>query len=338
MIIKEVVSKEVWEGFLLNCKEKTFLDSWNWGVFQDKQEDKIWRFGIYEGKELAGLALVVKIIAKRGVFLFVPHGPVAKEEYKIQVMEILAEKLKNLAKLEKAAFVRIAPIWESTEENRIIFKNLGFKDAPIHIHPELTWELDITPPEDQILANMRKTTRYLIKKAEKDKDIEIAKSNDLKDLDVFFNVLKKTADRHNFVPFSLNYLIEQFSCFNPDGQIFLWLGKYRGEVVSSAVAIYWQGTGFYHHGASIEHNSNKTPVTYLQQWEMIKEAKLRNCSRYNFWGISNRSNHPWSGLTLFKKGFGGKEKEYVRTQDIPLSAMYYPTFIFESLRKIKRRV
>lgn len=334
MEIKEIKNKEIWEEFLLNCREKTFLDSWNWGVFQDKQEDKIWRWGIFENNKIIAVALIIKIRAKRGTFLFLPHAPVGD----LKCLNILTENLKKLAKKEGASFIRIAPICQNTEENKKAFKDLGFKDAPIHIHPELTWELDIKPSEEEILSKMRKTTRYLIKKAQKDKDIQIIQSVNLNDLNIFCDLLKRTADRHSFTPFSLNYLTEQFSSFGPDNQIVIWLGKYKGEVISSAITVYWQKIGFYHHGASIEHNSNQTPVTYLQQWEMIREAKKRGCETYNFWGISKRENHPWAGLSQFKMGFGGYEKEYVKTQDLPISIFYYLTSAFENLRRIKRRV
>ncbi len=334
MEIKEITNKEIWESFLLKCEEKTFLDSWNWSIFQNKQEGKVWRFGMYDEQRLISMALVVKIRAKRGTFLFVPHGPVGDKNS----LNILIEKLKELGKRERASFIRIAPIWAKTDENQKLFKELGFRDAPIHIHPELTWELDISKSENELFQGMRKTTRYLVKKAQKDKDIEIVRSTNLNDLEVFHKILGKTASRHHFIPFSLNYLIEQFSCFNPDGEVVIWLGKYKGEVISSAITVYWQGIGFYHHGASIEHNSNQIPLTYLQQWEMIKEAKRRNCKTYNFWGITKQPKHPWAGLSLFKMGFGGYEKEYVKTQDLPLSIFYYPTFLFENIRKIKRKV
>jgi lipid II:glycine glycyltransferase (peptidoglycan interpeptide bridge formation enzyme) len=115
------------------------------------------------------------------------------------------------------------------------------------------------------------------------------------------------------------------------------LGKYKGEVISSSMIIFWQDTAFYHQGASsLKHP--KIPVSYLLQWETIKEAKKRNLNLYNFWGIApeGRKSHPWAGLTLFKKGFGGYVKKYVETQDLPLSQRYWLTFVFESLRRIKR--
>ena len=364
MYILELNNKNIWENFLLECKEKTFLDSWNWGEFQKREGGKIWRFGIYDNEQLISVALVVKIKAKRGTFLFVPHGPNVNNQdtrNNNQILETLTNKLKEIAKQEKAHFIRIAPIWERNEENIEFFKNFGFRNAPIHIHPEVTWELDIRPPEGELLMSMRKTTRYLIRQAQKNPDIEIVKTQNIEDLKKFNEIYQKTAQRHHFTPFSLDYLEKQFSSFLPDdqpirqrvrlrltrspqgcpecteGQILIFLGKYKNEVVSSVVIVYWQNIGFYHHGASLS-KYNKIPVSYLLQWEAIKEAKNRECQRYNFWGITpdDNKNHPWAGLSLFKKGFGGHRKDYVQTQDLPLSKIYYLTFIFEKMRKIKR--
>jgi len=113
MEIKEIIDKNIWENFLLNCQEKTFLDSWNWGEFQKKIEEKIWRWGIYDSGQLIAVALIIKIKAKRGTFLFVPHGPIGEH----RSLKILLEKIKELAEKEKASFIRIAPIWERKEEN-----------------------------------------------------------------------------------------------------------------------------------------------------------------------------------------------------------------------------
>lgn len=350
--IKEVNNKEVWEGFLANCGEKTFLHSWDWGEFQKKMGCKIWRLGIYENGELIAVSLVIKVKARRGTFIFVPHGPNIKitnsqfpifneiSNVKFQILKILLEKFKKIANGEKIDFIRIAPIWERTEENIKIFKDLGLKEAPIHIHPELTWELDITPSEEELLMGMRKTTRYLIRQAEKNQDIGVTQSQNIEDIKVFDRIYQKTAHRHKFLPFSLEYLEKEFLAFKEDNQVSMFLGKYKNQVVSSAIVIYWQNCGFYHQGASLS-EYNKIPVSYLLQWEAIREAKKRGCKIYNFWGIADKTSnlkHPWAGLTLFKMGFGGYKKEYVKTQDFPLSKKYFLTYIFEKIRKIKRRL
>ncbi len=342
MTIKEIKNKETWESFLSECENKSFLNSWNWGEFQQRQGNKIWRLGVYS-KELVALALAIKIEAKRGTFLFLPHGPNTKEEgLREDVFDTLIPYLKRL----QTGFIRIAPIWERSQRNRDLFKERGFKRAPIHIHPEVTWELDITPSEEDLTKGMRKTTRYLIRKGGRDKDINIIKSKDINDLNRFNEVYEETARRHNFVPFSLDYLKNQFNSFIQDDQVLILLGEYKGKIVSSAVLVYWQDAGFYHHGASLS-EYRKIPVSYLVQWEAIKEAKLRGCQRYNFWGIAPdikkkedlvRSSHPWAGITLFKMGFGGRIEEYVKTQDLPLSFSYYLTRLFETARKKKRNL
>lgn len=335
-----IKNKEVWEDFLSRCEEKTFLDSWNWGEFNRMTGNKIWRLGIYETSNLIASALVIKISAKRGTFLFVPHGPTIKHQVssnKYQVLKTLLEELKKIAKEEKANFIRISPIWERKEENIKIFKDLDFREAPIHMHPEVTWELDITPPEKLLLAQMRKTTRYLIRQGLRNPDLKIDQSKEIEDVEKFNKLYQETVDRHNFTPFSLEYLKNEFLVFSPEGQISLFFTTYQNEILSSAMIIFWQNIAFYHQGASSQKHS-KIPASYLLQWEAIQEAKKRGCKIYNFWGIvpNEDPQHPWAGLTLFKMGFGGYKKEYVKTQDFVLSKKYWLTFLFEKIRKAKR--
>jgi len=349
MNIREITNKDEWESFLQDCTEKTFLHSWNWGEFNQAMGDKVWRFGAYNEK-LIGVVLVLKISAKRGTFLFIPHGPVVmdglEEKDKKEILGLVLNHLESITKEEKIDFIRIAPIWEKTPENENIFSDPAFRPSPIHMHPEVTWELDITPSEDQILANMRKTTRYLIRQAQKNPDIEIIKSTNPEDLKYFWPVYEETAKRHKFVVFSEKYLNAEFNIFVKDKQIELFIGKYKGEVVSVALFVFWQGQCVYHHSGSLS-KYNKIPVSYLLQWEAIKEAKNRGCKAYNFWGIApevttetdaSKSKHPWAGLSLFKMGFGGYRKDYVKTQDLVISPKYWLNYIIEVLRKHKRRL
>jgi len=344
MEIQEIKDKNEWEDFASQCPNKTFCQSWNWGEFNRAMGDNCWRLGVYSENILIAIAQVLKISAKRGTFIFLPHGPIFKEENrKKEVISILLAHLKILGKENKADFIRLAPLLERTEENINVFKNLGFRTAPIHMHPELTWELDLTDSEEEILANMRKTTRYLIRQGEKNEDVIVEKSKNYDDLKAFEDVYKITADRHSFVPFSMKYLKNELEAFGNDNQIVIFSGKYNGEIVASAMVIYWSNGAFYHQGAS-SLKYPKIPVSYLVQWEAIKEAKKRNCKTYNFWGIAPESeleakeNHPWKGLSLFKKGFGGYKKEYVKTQDYPLKLKYWAIYIFEEIRKKQRNL
>lgn len=340
MIISEIENKDVWEKFFLECKEKTFLQSWNWGEFQKLMGNKIWRLSIYDHQELLAVCLVNLINAKRGKFLLIQHGPVIKNEnFKLKILEILLDKLKEIAKKEKAFFIRIAPLLKRDKENIEIFKNLGFKESPMHASAyEATLKLDITPKEEELLKHMRKTTRYLIRQTQKNENIKIEKRDNLADINLYQNLNLKVARRQKFVPFSFEYIKNEFQVFLKDNQALLFFGKYQNEIAAGALIIFWSGIAFYHQAAS-EAKYAKFSIPYLLLWEAIKEAKKRNCFLFDFWGYVDPKKyplHPWAGPTLFKMGFGGKPFEYLKTQDFILSKKYYLTYFFEKLRKIKR--
>lgn len=341
MEIKEIKEKSIWEKFVSKCEEKTFLNSWNWGEFQKTMGNKIWRFGIYENSELFSMALMIKVKAKRGTFFLVPHGP--NTEYKTiearrQILKALLDKAQKIAREEKVDFIRVNSLWERNETNTKIFKEAGFREAPLQIHPESSWKLDVRPSEEELLRGMRKTTRYLIRQAQRNSEIEIIKSDKARDIETFNKIHLEVVKTQNFVPFSLEYFRNEFLSFSKENQVLLFFGKYRGQVVASAFVIFWSNIAFYHH-AGLLPEFHKIPVSYLLQWEIIKEVKKRGCPVYDFWGFVDPKlypRHPWAGPTLFKMGFGGRGYGYVKTQDFPFSKKYYLTYFIEKLRKIKR--
>jgi len=342
MIIKieNINDKSVWESFKNENVSRTFLQSWEWGEFQKKMGCKIWRFGIFDNNNLFGIVLVSKIIARRGTFLLIQHGPTINTKHKTQNTKTLKEllsELKKIAKKEKASFIRMNPLWEKNEENKTIFQNLGFKEAPMHANAyEATWKLDITLPEEKLLANMRKTTRYLIRQALKNPDIIIEKSEKLTDIEEYQKLNKLVAKKQCFTPFSFDYIKNEFETFSKENNALCIFGKHKGELAAGALIIFWSGIGFYHQAAS-DFKYSKFSIPYLITWEAIKEAKKRGCVLFDFWGFVNpKNNHPWAGPTLFKMGFSGKAHHYVKTQDFPLSWKYWLTWIFEKMRKTKR--
>jgi peptidoglycan pentaglycine glycine transferase (the first glycine) len=347
MTIKEIDNKEIWENFLLQCTEKTFLQSWNWGEFNSQTGNKIWRFGAYNQEKLMGVALVVKVSARRGTFLYIPHGPVVGELMSVhdrkEILELILLQLNDIAKKENASFIRISPIFKKGlkgySENKNLFVDLGFRDAPMHASAyEATWKLDIYPSKEEILTNMRKTTRYLIKKILENPDISVEKSTDSKDIEIYQKLNKEVSERQGFVPFSDEFIKNEFEVFNKDKEVMFLFGKYKGEVVAGAMIIFWSGMAFYHQAASIGKFA-KFSIPYLLQWEAIKEAKNRKCEVYDFWGFTDPEKfprHPWAGPTLFKMGFGGYKEEYIKTQDFIISKRYWINYIIESFRKLKR--
>ena len=145
-------------------------------------------------------------------------------------------------------------------------------------------------------------------------EVNIIKSTDIKDIPPFLNLYHKTSRRQKFVEHT-GIDVEIKECLKNSSGV-LYKGYFQKKLLSVALVIYYQHQAIYHHSASIE---QKVPVNYLLQWEIIKDAKKRGMKIYNMWGVSpeNKINHPWKGLSLFKRGFGGNVKEYLHSQDLP---------------------
>lgn len=341
MDVRPVAQKKDWDEFVAAAQPRTFLHSWSWGEFHVRQKQVIYRFGVYDGEVLLAVALFIKVSARRGTFLLCPHGPVislshAGSPLVGEIVKVLTGFMKPFARSEQCDFIRLCPLLMDSLDNRAHFTRLGYRQAPIHMHPELSWMLDITPSTEELMANLRKTTRYGIRKAEKD-GVTIETSENPEDVERFYKVYEDTVDRQHFTPFSRNYLRAEFETFIADKEVSWFFAVYNGETISAAMIVFSGSSGFYHHGASIQRYA-KIPASYLLQWRAIGEAKKRGCKLYNFWGVSpeDKPNHPWAGLSLFKKGFGGFPEAYVPAQDLPLTKKYWLNFVVEKVRKIKR--
>lgn len=338
MQVKEITDVDLWEKLISDYSPQSFFQSWLWGEITRKtqltsgEENNVWRFGLYQNNKLEGIFQGVKVIARRGTFLHLRHGPILKNWDK-SLLQYFVFFIRQFAKTQKADFVRLSPLIDNTQDNKILIHRSGFINSPIHqMDGEYCWLINLLPNEDEIFSQMRKTTRYLIRQAGK-MGVEIVRSTNIQDVTLFLDLYHKTSRRQKFVEHP-GIDIEIKECLKNNCGI-IYKGYYQKKLLSVALIIYYQHQAIYHHSASIE---QKVPVNYLLQWEIIKDAKNRGLKIYNMWGVApeNKINHPWKGLSLFKRGFGGKVKEYLHSQDLPLSIKYCATYSIETWRKIRR--
>ncbi len=334
--IETVASKKTWESFLSAQEVQfyPFFQSWNWGEAQRQMAHSIWRIGVYDDTKLIALCQIVKIAAKRGTYLHFRHGPVLLP-FDWEVFDAIVDYGKKLASEERAWFLRMSPVVPKQYIDFPMLKKRGFRNAPMHnMDAEICWVLDITKPEDQLLKEMRKTHRYLIRKAES-LDIEIIRTKKVSDINDFLNLYSSLSARKHFV--AHKGLLEEFDEFGKDDQEILFLAKYQGKIISGALIAFVGNNAIYRHGAS-DNEYRDIPASYLLQWEAIKEAKKMGKTLYNFWGIAppETKNHPWQGLTLFKTGFGGRKIEFLHAQDLPLNFSYWKTYLIERIVKWKK--
>lgn len=335
---KIIENKKEWESFLDNHGEANFLHSWLWGEFHERLGKKVIRTGIFENEKIIGVLLSIVERSKRGKFLIVPGGPIVDWQNK-KLATFAFYEIKKIAKENNCIFARVRPQLISDDFSKNIFKEYGFRNAPTHLHAELTTQLDITKSEEEIIANMRKATRYEIKKAQRI-GIKVEKSKDPKLIKKFYEIQLETARRQKFVPFSYNFLHEQFKVFSESNNALLFNAYFENKLLAQAFVIFYGNEAVYHYGTGTD-LGRKYPGAYLIQWEAILESKKRNIGRYNFWGVApeNKTNHRFSGISIFKRGFGGKDVEYLHAQDLIINyPMYAFDFAVEFLRNKIRRL
>jgi len=335
---QEITHKNAWRDFVYNQPFFTFLQTWQWGEFQKCNNHKIFRIGGYQGNQLILTALIIKIEARRGAFLLCPHGPSIKPSVQNQtdeIYKIFTVYLKNLAKKEKVNFIRLSSVLENNLENSKMIQNLGYAFAPIHQHAETTWLLNITKPEEELRQNMRKTTRYLIKRAEKE-GVKIAKDNSPEAIEKFIKLHKQHASKTHYEPFSEKYIAALFTAFSPE-EISLKFARYENEIEAASIIIKTGEQAAYYLAVSENKHPQFSPA-YLLQWRSILEAKAGGAQWYNFWGVSPNNNpkHPLYGVSLFKRGFGGQTLDLLHAYDLPISKKYYLNWLIETVRSKKR--
>ena len=238
MDIREITDYNLWQSFFEENDSPSFLQSWEWGEVQQKMSYEILRLGIYKNNLLVGISLVIKIKSRRGNFLFIPHGPIFSRQSGIPPVagQFLISYLKKLAKQENFSFIRIAPIVEDNPSNRKMFEDLSFKTAPIYMHAERTWILDLNKTEQELLNSMRKTTRYLIKRSDRD-GVVIEERTGEKAFDDFWRIYKETANREKFIPYSLKYVKSEFEEFNKTKNALFLFGRVKNQTIGPVAAV-----------------------------------------------------------------------------------------------------
>lgn len=330
--IQPIDDQSAWEWFVLQKCPQALFQSWMWGQVQERMGVSLHRYGVYEGEQLRGVFQTVYIRARRGSFLHIRHGPIVPIE-NIDMWQVVFSFLREEGLRLGCWFIRISPLIDVDKAAMHWAKTFHLKSAAIHrMDGEQCWVLDLSPDTEQLLSAMRKTTRYEIRRAEKE-GVKVIKTTDPKYLSEFFHLYEVTSVRQNFVPHT--GIEEEFQIFAKKQQAMLYIGKHDHKTIAAAIILYYGNQAIYHHGASIP---SHIPASSLIQWQAICDAKNRGMSLYNFWGIApeNSPKHPWRGITLFKKGFGGREIQYMHAQDLAISPLYVIPRLVETSRRILR--
>lgn len=342
MEITDAHNQQEWDAFLCTQQYRPFLQSWTMGeVYREIGHIPI-RLEVRENEVLQGICQAIVVPARRGRYLSVSYGPLVTDK---ETLTLLCTELEKRAQEHSCSFIRFSPFWQKGQTIP------GSKPAPMHMLAEHLWYLpltqtdtwqqeteEVTPrTQEEIFMQLRKTTRNLVRRAERDGVTVKASRRPLEDLHLFLKLHEETRKRHQFTPYTDAFFHAQVAHFAKRNECTLYIATYNGEVLAASIHMHMAGETSYHHGAST-HAYPKIPASYLLQWTAITDAIARGDRIYNFWGVAPEGvkNHPFQGVTTFKTGYGGNLLELTHCMDVPVSARYYGTRAFECIRKWRR--
>ena len=295
----------------------SFLQSKEWFDFQKSLGREVF---LYERGGVKAGIIKLPLPFKKS-YLYLPHGPAMDFNRMTggidNEVRNFVHYLKDLAKKEKAIFIKAEPLNDSVAQ--FLAKN-KFKKSKKEIQPHKTIILDLLKSEEEILAAMHHKTRYNIKVAEK-YNVLVQPSFDL---DIFWKLMKKTAKRDKFSSHSKEYYEKLLNFFSDSSEIKtrLFLAYHQDQPVAGLILLLYGETGYYLHGASdYDHRSLMAP--YLLHWSVINFLKKENFNNYDLWGIDACR---WPGVSRFKLGWGGRTREYPGTFDLTTSWWWHQAY------------
>lgn len=328
--LREIESEKTWSDFLQGHGYNYFLQTWAWGDFQEQGLGKhVFRLGLYEDETLRGVCLAIEESSRFGKLVYAPRGPVIDWLHD-DLRKATLENLTNYFRGKNYLHLRLDPPI-SLQQTKILtdFQRNGFKPAARSVQVERAWVLDLEGvSEEDLLKNMRKNTRYYIKKGQK-AGLTVTFSDNLADVVGFTEMLGKMSNRKGFTAIDPKYLKKQFEFLSAAGIQKLVKVDFEGQTLGMSLMSYYGQEASYLHAATTEDTQKLEPSYYLQ-WESIRHAKDLGLKRYNFWGVLGEKDYHKGnsryGYSNFKRGFGGRLEEYMRTQDFVYKPLTYQLF------------
>jgi lipid II:glycine glycyltransferase (peptidoglycan interpeptide bridge formation enzyme) len=254
----------------------------------------------------------------------------------------MLRKIMEVGQKEKAIFWRLeidAPLDQLPSLKKLL--NSGkFVKSFEEMQPEYTLILDISKSKEEILAQMKPKGRYNIKVAEKSAVLIEFESYKGKLLDNFYEMYRQTGSRHKITSRNKKYFESLLDILGEKGyarvyNAFAMLEGKKTPLAAAIILFYGNRATYLYGGSSDEYRNLMAP--YLLHSQAIDDAKAQNCTEYDFFGIApdDDPKHPWSGVTRFKKQFGGEQVDLIGSYDLIFRPIEYQ--VFKIAEKIRRR-
>ncbi len=308
LMVKKVEDRDNWD-LLVNDLSANPFQLWGWGDLKAKT-------GSWEALRLAVMNEDRVVIGGAQVLLrtlpfpfralaYVPRGPFGEDADLVQIANAVA-----------------AYVGDNTPAVSILFEPFVSDDFPFDPEGGLGIEstillpstviLDLTQSEDDLLADMRRKTRYEVRKTLR-RGLVVEKVSDPETLEACLDIYEETGDRADFALHGRDYYRAVFRDLGPYAP--LYAAYVDGELAAFLWLLASADTALELYGGSND-LGRKARANFGLKWEAILDQKRAGVRRYDLNGLLGE------GITQFKTGFASHRDELHPAVEVPLSVLY----------------
>jgi peptidoglycan pentaglycine glycine transferase (the first glycine) len=272
--------RTTWDAFIASHPAGHLLQSSAWGELKGAFGWETVRLAVLEGG-LVRAAAQVLFRRRFGVSLaYVPRGPVVDWGDEAAVQALLAA-IREAGRARRAIFLKVEPNLPDDPALPERLRGYGFRPAAT-VQPRHSVVIDLQADEDELLARMKRKTRYDVRLAGRH-GVTARPALGPADVALFYDMLLETARRHAFGIHTLDYYQAAHRLLNAEGRGVLLLAEREGQALAGAWVSACGSEAINLYGASRSEGLKYRPA-YLLHWEVMRWAKAHGCARYDWWG------------------------------------------------------
>lgn len=249
---------------------------------------------------------------KIGIF---EKGPTPTQE--------MFSNLKEIGLKNKLIFIKLEPNVEKS--NSLV--NLLSKNAVSGktLFTPTTFQIDLTPSEDELMKSFSSKTRYNIRLAQKH-GVKVEINNSDEAFEKYLELTAETNKRQGFYSHTPKY--HRLMWKHLKNKIaHLLTATYKNEIISTWILFTYDKFLYYPYGASTDKHK-EVMANNLMMWEAIRFGKNKGLSAFDLWG-----REEGKGFTKFKEGYNPKVIEFLGSWDLIINKPIYYLYRFaEKLR------
>lgn len=320
-----------WDQFLAGGTDAGFMQSSWWADFRlTTGYEHFGAVARHRGSIIGG-AIVHKLVRDDGsCFYYVPEGPVLPpgKSAAETVLETVLEGIdqRRAAEDETVSHLRIEPRWETVSHYLHDFQPVPeFMDA--YMEPRDTLCIDLRPSEEDILAQMKPKGRYNVRVARKH-GVAITEDPSERGLADFLTLYEEMTERQGIAAKPEDYFRDLVAILAHRDAGSVFLAELEGERIAAAIVVWFGRRATYFFGASTNRHRH-VMAPYLLHFEIMRRARGLGCEWYDLWGVAppGATEHPWAGISAFKRKLGGRETALVPTLDYIYDQAAYERYL-----------